>query len=342
MERAPSDVLCVIASNITSSRDYKSMIETCKYWNATLNTPEKVHPYMDVMSTIIMQNPHLKWRPKILEHANVDVIANYTKNRNWLHNECNYISQNACLTRDFIIVNKSRLNHYELFSSSAMTTDLIPEFINSSQFEYLQGHKCFTLKMMKKYRTRLNWVAVSRNSNITEEFIDDNIHLINWKSLSENRALTISMIEKYNSHIHEELTNPIDINEAYINKHINLLNWSSLSPRLSLDLIRKFEHKVNWYMVFVLNPNMTIKFIREFHEKHKYIISYPQKSIVTEDVLYEFGRFICYDSLIDVIVTPQIALKYHGKFAESLFLNKSLPIAFWRKNMELLRGLWYD
>jgi hypothetical protein len=125
-----------------------------------------------------------------------------------------------------------------------LTPTMIRENIDLLPKEHLVRNRAYTMPLIREFGHFGYVTALSANPNLTQEYIDEGgLYIPNFS--------------------HEVALSP-----NYIRANIRNFNWTTLTKNrsLTLDLIREFEDRVDWNVIFE-NPNVTLAFIEEYLHK---------------------------------------------------------------------------
>jgi hypothetical protein len=366
-----SDLVKIItySTNITSGQQYKAIIATCREWHEIVTKTQSPHRFMDVPSTLFMQNRDLKWRVWEISHLlSMDILSPYCEyycsivgiDPDFNHQRCDFwyhLSLNPKITREIILKYKQHLCVPQLINLPIFSELMVSDFdeciadFHNEEYDYWNIAPIIVLnKMITYYRRKSNqelniqWGFISKNCNITKEFIQQHQSSLPAQKLVENRYLPFDILLMYRQYAnYNQLSSNYNLTPEYIKSKISQFNWHYLSSNraLTMELITQYIEHINWFSIW-LNPNITSEFIRE----HIARVGWQQltwNSNIPIDIIRDFGDNMTWNTKHIRKMPLDLIIKYDDVISWTLLLqNPHATIEFLQANIERFKGVLYD
>jgi hypothetical protein len=343
------DLFALIASptNITKGADYKTIITTCRDWYNAIASPERVHAYMNVISTLIARQPtiavynlfkYYAYKISANSRINAAFIRDFSDKLNW-----KMLSKHVCLDIDLVREFNIQWKRLTLVNNPTYTIELFNEYSRINMNIFLQNYQTYEYHI-------LNYLH--ENDNPTAIMILQHIHILNTFEDVDNIFLRPAIIDLF-PHIipllddldikvaHNNLSQNKHLTPAFIREHVNLLNWELLSENRALTLELIYEHitRIDWESISK-NPNIDVPFIHKYYDKIEHLGLYVSKNPnLTREFICDFWRNNLYWPQLQKnrAFTLDLMEEFVKNLDHAVLKNPNMTFEFAKKHIDLFK-----
>jgi hypothetical protein len=264
-----ADLLRIIISpaNITTGRDYKSVIIVCHGWNRAIANQSRADAYQHPLSLLVLRHPKYRWDLKKLSSViNEDVARKYMYTDYGEENEwkTNRIISNKRISSAFLKKYWGKRMLHKRVYMSELFDQFIDDKLTKKEKQYIIENRQMSIEIIEAHCYQFDeddWYNISSCNILTPDFIRKHIHSLNWHRLTT--ILTEELVNEFTHLVYWSILglNP-NLSTQFIRTHIARLNVEHLCKQrnFTMDLIVEYYEKLDWQMVS-LNVNLTSEFI---------------------------------------------------------------------------------